>query len=102
MNISLFFFDDRMCLRKTTDILPLLKKNNVVFLSDTIKVRSFTTLLILGLMTLTCLKVTALSEIYKLQIVCFGFLSSIVQTLYDCYTHSKTHAQYDLFDSVVY
>ena len=39
---------------------------------------------------------------YILQIACFGFLSSVVLTLYGCFTHKKDYAQYDLCDSGVY
>ena len=39
---------------------------------------------------------------YKLQIVLFRLLSTVVLTLYSCYIHSKDHAQCSLCESSVY
>ena len=73
------------------DIFPHLKKHNKklngCFFLDTIKVRSFKLCMIinfiglyifaLGLMTLTLFQGHRYVK-YKLQIACFGFLSSVV------------------------
>ena len=39
---------------------------------------------------------------YELQIVCFGFSSSLIERLHGCYIHLKGYAQYDLCDAGVY
>ena len=56
---------------------------------------------IVGLMTFTIFQGHRCQK-YKLQILCLGFLSSEVWTMYGHYVHWNDYAQYDLCDSGVY
>ena len=58
-------------------------------------------IIILGFDNLDFVSRSQVCQKYKLQIACFGFLSSVVHMLYYCCIHSKDHAQYDLCDSGV-
>ena len=88
-----------------------LGKTNIYFFFDTIEARSFKLriiltlikayIFILVLMTLTFSR-SQVRQKHKLQITCFRFLSTAVQTLYSCYIHEKDHAQYDFCNSGMY